>query len=135
MSQHYSLNRTMALAFDLTSAFPHRSARPPSPKQPPTAALQCPCTSISSRTVATLSPPCPPACSPLPTHTRTLCLPCPHIPPPRSRTAWWSSLGRCPTKPPRTLCGTWPPATSLSRRFTSGGCVSCSCSSATGWST
>lgn len=134
MSQHHLLNRMMESPPDLTLPFPCRSAKPLSPRQPPTAALLCPCISTSSRTVATLSPPCPPACSPVQTHSRTLCLHRPHTPLPRSRTAWWSSPQRCPTRPPLTLCGIRPPAISRNPRLTRGACASCSCSSAMGWS-
>lgn len=96
-------HRMKALAFDLTSALPHRSARPPSPKQPPTAALQCPCTSISNRTVATLWP------RALQhhlsrQHTRTLCLPCPHIPRPEAGLRGGHHSGGTPPNRLRTLC-------------------------------
>lgn len=108
MSQRYLPNRMKGSGLQASLLLsPQIYQDPRAPKQPPTAALQCPCTSIS----AGLWPLCGLRAlqhAHLSRRTRTLCLPCPHIPPPRSRTAWWSSLGRCPTKPPQTLCGTWP---------------------------
>lgn len=92
----YLPNRMKALAFDLTSALPHRSARPPSPSSPSTAALQCPCTSISNRTVATLAASVP-SSSPLSRRTQGPSGFCPALTsPPRSRTRSGHHSGGAP---------------------------------------